>query len=110
MSEHEGDGYAERVRRALGGQLAPKAQDGGVRMLCRCGMCGHAWLRDGRRAAPRPSAEQLARLVVELHADPDHLPRGTCPICDATLAGMELTLDGYHDRNGSLQGIGVSQR
>jgi hypothetical protein len=36
------------------------------------------------------------------------LPTATCPICAATLAQMEIELDGYHDRAGALWGVGLS--
>ena len=31
-----------------------------------------------------------------------------CPICGATLAQMEIELDGYHDRAAELWGVGIT--
>jgi len=103
------DLYTERVRKALGGQLAPPSFDGhGTRILYRCGTCGRRWLRDGPRAELDLSSEQIHHLAAELHADLADLPRATCRICGAVHAGMEVELDGYHDRGGALLGIGIS--
>lgn len=103
--EETQDAHAARVRHVLGGQIAPQAPDGGVRILYRCNTCGRAWLQEGSSARVRLEQDELAALAEELGADLGTLPYATCRICVSATLG-ELSIDCYGA--GGAGGYGVS--